>query len=649
MSLTTSFNKKFLKENLKKSKGAIIFSIIIIPFITALFLILGYKNSSSAIYLSWSDYSLLNIILMYILPLVYSNILFGFVYKKKSSDFINSMPVSKKTIFVTNTIGGIALITLIQVLTAIVVLGCSLFITNLVISTQVIFDSFIMLLTSYIFIFIVMNLAMTISGTSMTQFIVAVLILFFIPFCTDLLNFLKSMDNFSYLTLTNGSTTYELSKITIFKNYTMPYKLFRYALYSGNIYSLATIVRMIGLSMVYFYIGLKLFIKRKMENCEESFANNRSHLILKTLTLIPILLVTNIIGYNSESVSYVIVVFVLLVIYYVLYDFLVKRKIPFKLSVFSFIATIIVLQFGILGLETFLTKKDSNTLDIADISSISFGETENTAKSLLSYYDNDDSNFFNGDYYFKDEELIEWVFDTLDTAYYWGDSKDYIQINFKTKMGKVYSGGCYLNTEKIDDIYEKIFSDSNYKESIEKKLNKDGDILIGTQRLDSKSYNKINKLIKQIDVEELKDSSLDDFPCVIKKYVYVNHKYELFYIPANYSNELMKEFVDFENSKIEDLFEEYGIIEMVDDIRSFSIYLDGTSTYCSNYSYKMLNFIKNNLDDDFDATKPYAIITGIIYDNNNYENIEFSFFTNKVSEVEEFIATNTSKYNYYQY
>ena len=46
----------------------------------------------------------------FILPIIISICLFNYIYKKKSVDFINSMPISRKSIFITNTILGIIII-----------------------------------------------------------------------------------------------------------------------------------------------------------------------------------------------------------------------------------------------------------------------------------------------------------------------------------------------------------------------------------------------------------------------------------------------------------------------------------------------------------------------------------------------------------
>jgi ABC-2 type transport system permease protein len=663
MSLTTSFNKNFLKENLKKSKGAVIFSLFVLPIITAVILIFAYKDSNSAEVLSWGRLSIFNFALMYLIPLAFTKILFGFVYKKNSSDFINSMPVNRKTIFVTNTIGGIALITLIQLLIAGVVWISSVVIPNLVIAPQAILDNFIIMLVTYIFIFIVSNLAMTISGNNNTQVAVTIFILFLVPFCLDLLEFIKIIDNGNSFLLLNGTTSFEVSTITVLKNYTMPYKFLRYIMYFESTFSVETVIRMIILSFVYYLIGLKLFQKRKMENCEESFGTDKAHLIFKTITLIPILLVLNLWETEMYSISYLTICVIFLAIYYIIYDFIIKRKIPFKTSVISFILSIIVVQTAITAVKFGTSSIDNNTLNIDDVSAVSFGEMHKNGKNIIilsSEYSDDTSELLDGDYFFKDDELIKWVFDALEESsennavmndcYY---SYNF-QINFKTKTGKLYSVKSYISSSKIDDIYAKICSDDEYKETLKNKITKSGFILSNNNKISNKYYKKINEVLKNIDTEDLMDviyNGSDSSEYTIKKYVYVNHKYEVYKIPISISEEIAEYIGNVENEITEEIFENDKNVSC----GNFSIYFENNKyTFSNNNSntlYKVKNFIENYCDEELDSSKPYAIISASLYDNNYYNDYKVNtliFFTNRVDEVEDFISIiKNNTYNSY--
>ena len=106
MNLMKLFNFKFLMQNIKKSKALIILLTIVVPMFTSIMLLSIDVNYA----LPFWELSIINIIGMYIIPIVLSMTLFNYVYKKNSVDFIGSMPLSRNTIFLTNTIGGIAII-----------------------------------------------------------------------------------------------------------------------------------------------------------------------------------------------------------------------------------------------------------------------------------------------------------------------------------------------------------------------------------------------------------------------------------------------------------------------------------------------------------------------------------------------------------
>ena len=176
MNLTKLFNFKYLIQNIKKSKMALVLFFIIVPIFTSL-TIMTTKDQI----LDFSELAFVNILGMYIIPFIFSVCLFGYVYKKNSVDFMCSMPVSRKTIFVTNTIGGIGMIVLMQLITLILTLLIGV-VTGATISNAMVFDIFAYQTIAYIFVFTIANLAMSVSGNLLTQIVVTLLITFLIPF-----------------------------------------------------------------------------------------------------------------------------------------------------------------------------------------------------------------------------------------------------------------------------------------------------------------------------------------------------------------------------------------------------------------------------------------------------------------------------------
>ena len=181
MNLTKWFNGKYLWQNLKKSKGILAVLILIIPVITTL-IIISENASPYDFYIEEYTLSSVNLVGMYIVPFIISVLLTGYIYKRSSVDFINSMPMNRKTIYFTNFVGGVLVILAIQLLTLVTSLVCTKIFTEVFIPIQMIIDIFTLMLTSYIFVFSVSMLAQTISGNVITQIVVVALILFLIPF-----------------------------------------------------------------------------------------------------------------------------------------------------------------------------------------------------------------------------------------------------------------------------------------------------------------------------------------------------------------------------------------------------------------------------------------------------------------------------------
>ena len=264
MNLTKLFNKNYFIQNVLKSKAVIAVIIGIIPILNAIFLMTLSSDSQTPIVADIRDISILNIIGMYVIPIILSLCLFGYVFKKKSVDFINSMPLTRKTIFITNSVGGILLI-VVMMLINVLLLGIeSLIFTNLIIPFQMLIDYFILWSVAYIFVFSVANIAISLSGNHITMIILTAVILFFIPFMhnyitgfdgqlyrepyyTVQVNDVKGLDEETYVDK-------YIEKIQQDTNYTWPYNCIC-SMFKGDVtsYNTESIVKMLILSIIYFF------------------------------------------------------------------------------------------------------------------------------------------------------------------------------------------------------------------------------------------------------------------------------------------------------------------------------------------------------------------------------------------------------------
>ena len=196
MNLMKLFNINYLKQNFKKSKVILSIFIGLIPILNTIILIMNFNNNNNNVF-SFTEISVINFIGIYILPIIVSICLFNYIYKKKSVDFINSMPISRKSVFVTNTLFGI-LIFLSMLIVNVLLMLILTFVFNIPITFMMIFDYLWYWFIIYMFTFSATNLAMTVSGNAITQVIVTLLLVFLIPFThmyTTVLYDSNSMEN----------------------------------------------------------------------------------------------------------------------------------------------------------------------------------------------------------------------------------------------------------------------------------------------------------------------------------------------------------------------------------------------------------------------------------------------------------------------
>ena len=426
MNLGKLFNFKYLKQNMKKSKGLLTVLIFIIPVITILMLI-GNNTSEYASSTEQVLVALPNLIGMYFIPFIISYILYGYVYKKSSVDFVGAMPVTRTTIFVTNFLGGIILISIMQIFTALGISICAMFLSNIFIAPQMILDIFIVMLLAYIFVFSATTLAMTVSGNALTQIVVSLLILFLIPF-TIIFGF-SSVSKNIYIELANRQVTINNY---IVNDYTMP-SIFFTEIFGENtfFYSTNRNVRTLFISVFYFAIGVYLFNRRKMENVEISFSKIWVHLIVKSITLVPMVFIIELLDLDD---IFKVISIALVFIYYCLYDFITNRKVSIKITIPCFIASFTILVGLYHGMQFIGKEIYKTSISINDIQAISVENSYYSYYNIISSMFDKNSNLNSN--YITDKEMIKKICEALVDEKYeeYSDSRYPTLIHLKIKL-----------------------------------------------------------------------------------------------------------------------------------------------------------------------------------------------------------------------
>lgn len=648
MNLTKYFNSNYLKENIKKSKGVLLLLILVVPFFTILTLALMYNNKNNIELLNMKNIIFVNLIGMYIIPIGISFSLFGYVYKKSSVDFINSLPINRKSIFITNSIAGILIITIIQLLTMLGIFVIGMAKTNLEIIPLSIIDSCFMMWIAYIFVFFITNLAMTLSGTNFTQIVLTILFVFLVPFVTQMG---MAIFNDSYVEerLNSNSTYDSVIVVNEEKHYILPYDVISKGSYE---YSNITLAKMIIIGIIAFLLGIYLFQKRKMENIEESFANEKIHLFVKSLTIFPAILLLNVI--DAESTFNILAVGIIIV-YYFVYDYIVRKKIKFVKSIFALLFILIISQGIVFGMKTFPGTNIREKLNKENIKEISI--------------DDEYTNASGSEVYTNNEEAINLIFDSAEKVNNeWEKTQGenltttIISLKGKDKYGKIYDFHISIMQDDFYKLFDILEKDEDYVDRVKKEYMLSGYISVGrnntTHFIDDseKIQEEINKELEKRKLIEIFYINSENYSLNIDKYYYKDHKLTYKRMPVNINENILKEIADFENERTSQIDLEklensgYGI--------SYSIYIDKDNLTSSNdleeYYFDYYNnaeyhfgiaqndikkFIEENKNEKLDSSKQYYIIC-----ISNYENTYY-LFSNKTEELNQILEKEIKQNN----
>lgn len=643
MSLTSLFNFSYLKENIKKSKAIILLCILLIPVISGIILLMNCSQDYNFMP-SMFEISGLVLVGMYVVPVILAITLFNFVYKRGSSDFVLSMPINKKQIFLTNTLGGILIVLVMQVINFIIMLLISLIYSNIIIPYKMLFDIFIIYSISYIFVFVCTNIAISVSANKITSVVVTLLIMFLIPFISTFIN----TDGFSYDV--SGGTKIECvnneckpknyscsdvkceidKKNNIYRadmdkvynaTYTMPYHLIYNTIFGydtkTNINS--SIIKMSILSIIYIVVGLILFKNKKFEVVGTSFRNEKIHILVRTLTTIPIVCILYSIVRNFEVSSYdffaIIFLLVLVFAYLIIYDLITRKKVTnfFKMAICLFVVGILVVGSSI------FFDKDNREIKASDIKTISFvSDTDNVIGIS------------------KNGEVINYVLsllldnNSLDDYYYT------YHINTSVK-GSTYGFDVYATKDDYNYINNLLNNDKEFIKSLKKYNNanvfgikySDGYVSVNTNNNLSDMI--INKYKNDNNVFKINNDRYSDL-FNITLYSYDNFSVRNIDVNVSDDKNIVLGILRYYNSNTKKFFNNID-----DDEDIYSYYVNGNYYDFNGESYGELSkFIINNINDDINVNDKYSYI--VINSNSG----RYIFTTNKVEELDDIVKKYSS-------
>lgn len=655
MNLINLFNFNYLKQNLKKSKGALAIFIGIIPIINILTLFLMSDNNHSNEIISLSNISIINFIGVFILPIVISICLFGYVFKKRSVDFVNSMPISRKSIFITNTIGGIGILVLMNLINAIFIYILSNTLPNLIIPIPMIIDYFILWTVAYVFIFTVSNIAVSVSGNMITSIAVSALILFLIPYihfftcqalipthnnqyileCTSKECISNEYDSIypEYVELskenkymmTFGQKEYKVS-YSIPANLILNVSNYSHSNGSEKLYNTTSIIKTFILSLIYIVIGYFLFINRKMEVSETSFKNTTVHNIVKCLTMVPILSFTYLIFKESYlDIISILILLVIIIAYYFIFDLITRRGINnFKLNIITLIIYIPLFMLFMKGLDAITNVK---TFNVNDIDSVNIDIlSEDTINPIVSEVYIEDKNFIN--YLLKNSAYDSYEIKNNDIPY--------INVNFKINNKLLYT---QISFQKEEYEYIKNYLSNN--DELKKTINKfeykeTYAIKIGNLVVNEEEVKELSSLCDKYIQDEVIISNLSGLR--MNLYSYTNHELNNYEINTN-NKEIIQKIMEIENNYLEDnldLLNGYGI-----DING--IINDEYYDILDVNTKDLIDYVKKDIVNKINSNYNY----GYININDYLNGKSYRYYTNDVEGLKELLEKYRVEEEYY--
>lgn len=632
MSLTKLFNFHYMYENIKKSKMPILLCVLVVPFLTTIMLLTADVEA-----FSFASLGIFNILLMYVIPFILSANLFGYIYKKSSVDFMGSMPLSRKTIFFTNTLAGILLILAMQGLTLFCTLMISTF-SDSIIMAGLAWDVFVYQTFAYIFLFTIANLAMSVAGNMMTQIVGILLITFLMP----ALYTFTFMASDPYIT-TDTFDHSTFSPILHFGTFTAP-SLIVSGSYGFNVTSM---VKMIALSIIYIAFGFVFFQRRKMEKAGESFVKKSTHYLVKGLTLLPFVMIIKIVFISEEFEALPFVLGITL-IYWLVYDLITSKKMKFWPNMAwlgGSILTIFAVLSGLIGIQKSIWNSNVN---IENITKLELSKT---------YYDNgayDTSE----KYIIQDQDLIlSIISNSKNYSYEKDDSSTNMYGIAYFKGGRKYHVSVQVDNSDLSKVMEHTVKQRDIPSNKNIKIYLDSKIASRTEKKE------LSELLKNMEPRYIRVSNGFDsyvrydmissfgmyrngFYRTVSAYEYINHKMYLY----EYSEEDSKELEAFLTK-----LHNQTAYEQAKVTRAIDIYYgvrDGNHNYktssSSDVKANLKQFIIDNQGEKVDLNQDYIRIS--LDFRNVGKQVSVSYTTNKVSEViEKFTVSGEEIEDWYYY
>ncbi len=643
MHLKTFFQPKYFYQNLKKSKAILVLFLFLFPLILALSHLTNLVNGV----VDFFSNNLFGNIMMFVYPITLSFLLFSFVFQKRKVDFMMSLPLSRKQIFITNTITGIFVILMTFILYI-----CFLFLFaafgHQMISFSYLVTYLLYMILGSLFLFLLTNLAISLAGNFLTTLVLILLLLLFFPVNTFLYRVMmtephrmvvfndttikvKNYDDCeAYLGIKdcqkqqkNGTYYTDLQK-GISTTHSIPIQnIVNLERYPAQIPS-GIFLKTFLLLFVFFFLGVFAFQKRKMEHCETSFASFHLHSFVKSLTIVPIFFLLFLLDVSFQHIWLALLI---IAAYFFLYDFITRKKVThFALSLAYFGITFLFCLGCFQFLKYHLEKKmlpssDSilETLHVEEITGLQFSFASSDAFNVLRGYDLSNITFQNKKIIKK---FLSYAFSIPTSATY----RETYAYTLLLKNGTYYRGYLYLASEDWQALKKMLQESQEFQDYLSVQ---------GKQILTLSSNNQhyrlqelttsLSSIQKVLKGKEYPIATNGTETLTVTLYRDQQHALETVYVPYQEAPNLANELLKKNNQHLQDILKTKKILSIT-TIENRT--LRNTKIDSKNFE-KMVSYIKNQ--DAIDVRQKYLKFYVTIDNDEMYD-----YYTNDFNLLKDF-------------
>lgn len=579
MNLMKLFNFNFIKENIKKSLGILLFLFFIIPIVNILYL---FNMLNQQIYvINLIDLTKMTYFASLIFPVVIAYILNNYLFKQNSLDFYLSKPINKRKLFFSNILAGLLLILVLLIINVIVF---SLFnLTNLSIPFALLFDYFIYTFVLYSFIYIVITLAISLCGNFITALIVSIILIWSFPITLDVDKLLSENYTETYIKFKGDNNEYYVDHI---KNIKHPLTLPSSYILKKE-FNTGDIIKTSLLSIIYIFAGYVLFKRRKMENITSGFKNESLHYVVKTISLLPFMLL-NALFLKEKTIFTGLIITLAAIFYYLIYDLLTQKKLykPLK-SAIIFTWTYIILSLCFYGITSAYNKKQ--VINCSELT---------TSNAYSEYLTTTVTSF----------DLIKNSFNNH------SDTSELFNINNNSYQIIVpLSSDAFTSIHKNDlSNYIKYINNASYKNTT------------------AAYYNNYKLNVDKLDLDNIKIDK-NNYRLGIKLYIYKNHEYQILTIPNNVNKKTMNYITTFLNEKFLSYNDTSKQISIINGNKDLTNLLEYVSEKDDN---ALTNYLKKHYNDEYKGE-----YIELIYNTNDNYITPFKYTIKDIESFEKFLNT----------